>query len=113
MMARVLLLVLTGLLLALPALTLFADLAGLAGGALIAIGALELGTPLSSLWVKIPVLIGGILLVVTTGGLFLAAFGLTIGPWSAALTPREPLQTVRLEPARSAEPPTSSGSNGP
>ena len=29
----------------------------------IAIGALELGTPMSSLWVKIPVLIGGIVLL--------------------------------------------------
>jgi hypothetical protein len=36
----------------------------------IAIGALELGTPFSSLWVKIPVLVGGIfLLAVTTDAL--------------------------------------------
>lgn len=32
----------------------------------IAIGALELGTPMSSLWVKIPVLIGGVLLLAVT-----------------------------------------------
>ena len=32
----------------------------------IAIGALELGTPMSSLWVKIPVLIGGIALLAVT-----------------------------------------------
>jgi hypothetical protein len=36
----------------------------------IAIGALELGTPMSSLWVKVPVAIGGvILLAVTTDAL--------------------------------------------
>jgi hypothetical protein len=36
----------------------------------IAIAALELGTPMSSLWVKIPVLLGGaILLLVTTDAL--------------------------------------------
>ena len=36
----------------------------------IAIGALELGTPLSSLWVKLPVLVGGVvLLAVTTDAL--------------------------------------------
>lgn len=32
----------------------------------IAIGALELGTPLSSLWVKIPVLVGGVVLLAVT-----------------------------------------------
>ena len=32
----------------------------------IAIGALELGTPMSSLWVKIPVLIGGVVLLAVT-----------------------------------------------
>lgn len=32
----------------------------------IAIGALELGTPMSSFWVKVPVLIGGVVLLVVT-----------------------------------------------
>ncbi len=32
----------------------------------IAIGALELGTPVSSLWVKIPVLVGGLVLLAVT-----------------------------------------------
>ena len=32
----------------------------------IAIGALELGTPVSSLWVKIPVLLGGVVLLAVT-----------------------------------------------
>ena len=32
----------------------------------IAIGALELGTPISSLWVKIPVLVGGVVLLAVT-----------------------------------------------
>ncbi len=32
----------------------------------IAIGALELGTPVSSLWVKIPVLVGGVVLLAVT-----------------------------------------------
>lgn len=32
----------------------------------IAIGALELGTPMSSLWVRIPVLVGGVLLLAVT-----------------------------------------------
>ena len=32
----------------------------------IAIGALELGTPMSSLWVKLPVLLGGIVLLAVT-----------------------------------------------
>jgi len=33
---------------------------------IIAIAALELGTPMSSLWVKIPVLVGGIVLLAVT-----------------------------------------------
>jgi hypothetical protein len=33
----------------------------------VAIGALELGTPMASLWVKVPVLIGGLVLIVVTG----------------------------------------------
>jgi hypothetical protein len=32
----------------------------------VAIGALELGTPMASLWVKVPVVIGGLVLIVVT-----------------------------------------------
>ncbi len=46
----------------------------------IAIGALELGTPMSSLWVKVPVLIGGsILLLVTVDAL--VRVWRSIGAW--------------------------------
>lgn len=46
----------------------------------IAIGALELGTPLSSLWVKGPVLIGGIVLVAVTADTLLRVWR-SVGAW--------------------------------
>lgn len=46
----------------------------------IAIGALELGTPMSSLWVKIPVLIGGILLLAVTADALVRVYR-SIGAW--------------------------------
>lgn len=46
----------------------------------IAIGALELGTPLSSLWVKIPVLVGGMLLLVLTADALVRVWR-SIGAW--------------------------------
>ena len=46
----------------------------------IAIGALELGTPMSSLWVKIPVLIGGIALLAVTVDALVRVWR-SIGAW--------------------------------
>ncbi len=46
----------------------------------IAIAALELGTPMSSLWVKIPVLIGGVVLLAVTVDA-LARVWRSIGAW--------------------------------
>jgi hypothetical protein len=46
----------------------------------IAIGALELGTPMSSLWVKVPVLVGGIILLAVTGDALLRVWR-SIGAW--------------------------------
>jgi hypothetical protein len=46
----------------------------------IAIGALELGTPMSSLWVKVPVLVGGVLLLVVTADAVLRVYR-SIGAW--------------------------------
>jgi hypothetical protein len=46
----------------------------------IAIGALELGTPLSSLWVKIPVLIGGITLLAVTADALVRVWR-SVGAW--------------------------------
>ena len=46
----------------------------------IAIGALELGTPLSSWWVKIPVLIGGIMLLAVTADALVRVWR-SIGAW--------------------------------
>ena len=46
----------------------------------IAIGALELGTPMSSLWVKIPVLVGGIVLLAVSIDAFVRVWR-SIGAW--------------------------------
>ena len=46
----------------------------------IAIAALELGTPVSSLWVKIPVLIGGIVLLAVTADALLRVWR-SVGAW--------------------------------
>ncbi len=46
----------------------------------IAIGALELGTPMSSWWVKIPVLIGGILLLAVTADALMRVWR-SVGAW--------------------------------
>ena len=46
----------------------------------IAIGALELGTPMSSLWVKIPVLIGGIALLAVTADALVRVWR-SVGAW--------------------------------
>ncbi len=46
----------------------------------IAIGALELGTPMSSLWVKIPVLIGGVLLLAVTADALVRVWR-SVGAW--------------------------------
>ena len=46
----------------------------------IAIGALELGTPMSSLWVKVPVLIGGVLLLAVTADALLRV-SRSVGAW--------------------------------
>ncbi len=46
----------------------------------IAIGALELGTPMSSLWVKVPVLIGGIVLLAVTADALLRVWR-SVGAW--------------------------------
>lgn len=46
----------------------------------IAIGALELGTPLSSLWVKVPVLVGGILLLALTADALVRVWR-SVGAW--------------------------------
>ncbi len=48
----------------------------------IAIGALELGTPMSSLWVKIPVLIGGVLLLAVTADALVRVWR-SVGAWRA------------------------------
>ena len=46
----------------------------------IAIGALELGTAMSSLWVKVPVLIGGIILLAVTADALLRVWR-SVGAW--------------------------------
>jgi len=46
----------------------------------IAIAALELGTPLSSLWVKIPVLIGGVVLLAVTADALVRVWR-SVGAW--------------------------------
>ncbi len=46
----------------------------------IAIGALELGTPMSSLWVKIPVLIGGSFLLAVTADALVRVWR-SVGAW--------------------------------
>jgi hypothetical protein len=46
----------------------------------IAIGALELGTPLSSLWVRLPVLVGGIVLLAVTADALLRVWR-SVGAW--------------------------------
>ena len=46
----------------------------------IAIGALELGTPMSSLWVKLPVLVGGIILLAVTADALLRVWR-SVGAW--------------------------------
>lgn len=46
----------------------------------IAIGALELGTPMSSLWVKLPVLVGGIFLLAVTADATLRVWR-SVGAW--------------------------------
>ncbi len=46
----------------------------------IAIGALELGTPMSSLWVRIPVLVGGIVLLAVTVDALVRVWR-SIGAW--------------------------------
>lgn len=46
----------------------------------IAIGALELGTPMSSLWVKLPVLVGGIFLLAVTADALLRVWR-SVGAW--------------------------------
>jgi hypothetical protein len=46
----------------------------------IAIGALELGTPMSSLWVKIPVLIGGVVLLAVSFDALVRVWR-SIGAW--------------------------------
>ena len=46
----------------------------------IAIGALELGTSMSSLWVKVPVLIGGIILLAVTADALLRVWR-SVGAW--------------------------------
>jgi hypothetical protein len=46
----------------------------------IAIGALELGTPMSSLWVKIPVLVGGLVLLAVTVDALVRVWR-SIGAW--------------------------------
>ncbi len=46
----------------------------------IAIAALELGTPMSSLWVKIPVLIGGLTLLAVTADALVRVWR-SIGAW--------------------------------
>ena len=46
----------------------------------IAIGALELGLPMSSLWVKIPVLVGGIVLLAVTADALVRVWR-SIGAW--------------------------------
>jgi hypothetical protein len=46
----------------------------------IAIGALELGTPMSSLWVKLPVLLGGIILLAVTADALVRVWR-SVGAW--------------------------------
>ena len=46
----------------------------------IAIGALELGTPMSSLWVKIPVLVGGVVLLAVSADALVRVWR-SIGAW--------------------------------
>ncbi len=46
----------------------------------IAIGALELGTPMSSLWVRIPVLVGGLVLLAVTVDALVRVWR-SIGAW--------------------------------
>lgn len=46
----------------------------------IAIGALELGTPLSSLWVKLPVLVGGVVLMAVTADALVRVWR-SVGAW--------------------------------
>ena len=46
----------------------------------IAIGALELGTPMSSLWVKIPVLFGGVVLLAVTADALVRVWR-SVGAW--------------------------------
>jgi hypothetical protein len=46
----------------------------------VAIGALELGTPMSSLWVKIPVLVGGLVLLAVTVDALVRVWR-SIGAW--------------------------------
>jgi hypothetical protein len=46
----------------------------------IAIGALELGTPLSSLWVRIPVLVGGVVLLAVTTDAIVRVWR-SVGAW--------------------------------
>jgi hypothetical protein len=46
----------------------------------IAIGALELGTPMSSLWVKIPVLVGGLTLLAVTADALVRVWR-SVGAW--------------------------------
>lgn len=46
----------------------------------IAIGALELGTPMSSLWVKLPVLLGGVVLLAVTADALVRVWR-SVGAW--------------------------------
>jgi hypothetical protein len=46
----------------------------------IAIGALELGTPLSSLWVRVPVLVGGVVLLAVSADALVRIWR-SIGAW--------------------------------
>jgi hypothetical protein len=46
----------------------------------IAIGALELGTPMASLWVKIPVLVGGVVLLAVTADALVRVWR-SVGAW--------------------------------
>lgn len=46
----------------------------------IAIGALELGTPLSSLWVRLPVLVGGVVLLAVTTDAIVRVWR-SVGAW--------------------------------
>ncbi len=47
-----------------------------------AIGALELGTPMSSLWVKVPVLLGGVVLLALTADALVRVWR-SVGAWWA------------------------------